>query len=243
MRSIFFISAAVLLLLLLGWAFDSTAQVPEESRRRTSKNASDLGAMTYKPVENAFETITGRKRTNNGFAWKYGYDVAIQNGDLIVRVSVNLIPAGGVTMRELDRVKPSWEEGIERIWSHRFSLKTGSGKQYPIIMDVVFRGPRFHHDVIVRPGSGRSDELNWNILDSPELVSHEFGHMIGMFDEYHKGALAPRGAIIDRASIMTSNPGEGAASHARHYEPFRRWFVSKTMMSNVRIIHEKGNHE
>jgi len=80
-------------------------------------------------------------------------------------------------------------------------------------------------------------------LDSPELVSHEFGHMLGMFDEYHKGAQAPQDAIIDPASIMSSNPKGDAAPRLRHYEPFRKWFIGKTMLSNVRIIYEKANHE
>jgi hypothetical protein len=67
--------------------------------------------------------------------------------------------------------------------------------------------------------------------------------MIGMYDEYEKGALAPENAVIDPYSIMASNPGEGAATHARHYEPFRKWFIDKTMISNVRTVHEKTNHE
>ena len=239
----FFKIAAVVLLFSAGWIFDSIAQEPQDSRRLVSRAVSRPAAMADNPVQNTVETITGRKRTNNGFAWKYGYDVAIRNGDVIVRVAINLVAAVGVTRGELNRVKPLWEEGIERIWSRRFSLEGASGQRYPIVMDVSFRGPEFHHDVIVRPGAGRSDELNWNVLDSPELVAHEFGHMIGMFDEYHKGALAPRQAVIDPASIMASTPGEGAVPRARHYEPFRRWFMSKTKMSNVRIIHEKGNHE
>lgn len=195
------------------------------------------------PRANSRETITGRREASNGFTWNYRYDVVLKQSALIVKVGINTIPAQGLNRFDLDRVKPAWEKGIERIWSHRFALETSEGRRYPIIVDVSFKGPRFHHDVIVRPGSGRTDELNWNVLDSLALVSHEFGHMIGMYDEYHKGALAPQGAIIDPASIMTSNPAGDAAPHARHYEPFRSWFVSKTMMSNVRIIHEKGSHE
>lgn len=180
----------------------------------------------------------------NGFAWYYGYDIRLKDNELVVSVGINLIPARGVTRPEIERVKPFWEEGIEQIWSEKFALETISGQRYPVVVDVSFKGPEFHHDVIVRPGSGGgTDELNWNILDSPERVAHEFGHMIGLFDEYERGALAPQNAVIDSGSIMTSNPGKGAMTHARHYEPFRRWFVGKTMMSNVRIIHEKANHE
>ncbi len=189
------------------------------------------------------ETVTGRRECRNEFAWFYGYDVALERSALIVRVGIQLIPAQGIGRLELDRVKPAWEKGIERIWSNRFALVTGEGRRYPIRVDVSFQGPRFHHDVIVRPGTGRTDELNWNVLDSPELVSHEFGHMIGIYDEYERGALPLHDAVIDAAGIMTSNPGKNAVTRARHYEPIRQWFIGKTMMSNVRIIDENENHQ
>jgi len=182
------------------------------------------------------KTITGRIVAQNGFAWNYGYDINVEDSILIVRVAINLIPARGIRRPELERVKPLWEQGIERIWSNKFALETTQGRRYPIVVDVSFRGPKFHHEVIVRPGSGPSDELNWNILDNPELVAHEFGHMISMYDEYEKGALAPQGAVIDPDSIMTSNPGEGAATHARHYKRFRAWFVDKTRLSGVSLV-------
>lgn len=201
------------------------------SQGLAQEQADDIGSIPR-------ETVSGRMAAQNGFAWNYGYDINVENSTLIVRVAINLIPARGIRRPELERVKPLWEQAIERIWSNKFALETTQGRRYPIVIDASFRGPKFHHDVIVRPGSGPSDELNWNILDSPELVAHEFGHMIGMYDEYEKGALAPQDAVIDPDSIMTSNPGEGATTHARHYEKFRRWFIGKTMMSNVRIIRE-----
>jgi hypothetical protein len=189
------------------------------------------------------ETIRGRQTAVNRFAWSYGYDVGLEHSALIVKVGINLIPAQGIGRLDLDRVKTAWEEGIERIWSERFALATGEGRRYPILVDVSFQGPRFHHDVIIRPGSGRTDEFNWNILDSPELVSHEFGHMMGIYDEYEKGALPLHDAVIDAGSIMTSNPGRAAVPRARHYEPFRQWFMGKAMASNVRIIDENEKRE
>jgi len=234
-------NATAILLLFIGWWSDLPAQ--GEFQEAASVGVSYSSPFSSDPVPIPPETITGREKTPNGFAWNYGYDINFEDSTLIVRVAINLIPASGITRPELDRVKPLWEEGIERIWSNRFELETTEGGRYPIVIDVSFRGPKFHHEVIVRPGSGPSDELNWNILDSPELVAHEFGHMIGMYDEYENGALAPQDAVIDPSSIMTSNPGKDAATHARHYERFRRWFVGKTMMSNVRIIRERIIHE
>ncbi|RLC28728.1 MAG: hypothetical protein DRH37_09020 [Deltaproteobacteria bacterium] len=189
------------------------------------------------------ERVAGRIKALNGFSWHYGYDIGLKDDKVVIQVRINLLPGEGVSKPDIERVEPSWERGIERIWSDKFSLETSSGKKYPVVIDVTFRGPEFHHDVIVRPGSGGTDELNWNLLDTSERVAHEFGHMIGLFDEYDKGALAPQNPLIDSGSIMTSDPGQGVIARERHFEPFRRWFVRKTMMSNVRIIHEQATYE
>ena len=97
------------------------------------------------------------------------------------------------------------------------------------------KGRPFHHDVIVRPGTGRSDELNWNVMDSPEIAAHEFGHMIGVFDEYKRGAVASEMTILDNTSIMTSNPSDGA-TYGRHYEQFRAWFADKTGLNGTVVL-------
>jgi serralysin len=181
------------------------------------------------------QTITGRLSGQNGFAWRYGYDIEFRDGKVFVKVAINLIAAGGVTKLELDRVKPVWGKGIESIWSEKFSIGTPAGQQYPIVIDVTFNGSRFHHEVIVRPGGGRSDQLNWNILDRPATVAHEFGHMVGVYDEYRRGATAPQSAIIDRTIIMTSNPTAGMA-YARHYKGFLTWFAGQTSLSDIALV-------
>ena len=181
------------------------------------------------------ETITGRLSAKNRFSWRYSYDIAFRESKVFVHVAIHLIPAGGATKPELDRVKPAWEKGIEEVWSNKFSIATPAGERYPIMIDVSFKGPRYHHDVIVRPGGGRSDELNWNILDTPAIAAHEFGHMLGVFDEYRRGAIAPQSGIIDATSIMTSNPIAGK-TYARHYKGFLAWFVNKTKLHDVLLV-------
>lgn len=177
------------------------------------------------------ETITDRVTAANGFAWRYGFDIGLGNDGMLVKVAVNLIPAQGVTRVEIDRVIPAWKKGIERIWSRRFALSTPAGQHYPIVMEVAFKGSVFHHDVIVRPYGGRIDELNWNISDSPEVIAHEFGHMLGLYDEYPRGALDPESGTIDRSSIMSANLAGGTS--IRHYRRFRSWFIDKTGINDV----------
>lgn len=194
------------------------------------------GAQVCFPVERGHipvETVTGRITAMNGFVWNYGYDIGQKDNRVLVHVAINLIPADDVTRPELDRVKEKWEVGIERIWSNRFFLVTPSGEQYPVVIDITFSGTRFHHDVIVSRSGGKTDELNWNLMISPEVAAHEFGHMIGVFDEYRGGAIARDIGITDRTSIMTGDPDKGGETYARHYEGIRRWFVEKTGLNGV----------
>ncbi len=164
----------------------------------------------------ARETVTGFIVAENGFAWRCGYDISLEDHHVRVSVSIRLIPHAGVSPLELERVKPAWEEGIEKIWSNRYAIAIPDGRLYPILIDVAFDAPSFHHQVVVSPGGGRSDQLNWKIMNSPSVAAHEFGHMLGAFDEYRQGATDPGGRIIDPASIMTSNPPDGK-TFGRHY--------------------------
>ncbi|MHB8766166.1 MAG: hypothetical protein ACYDA8_17755 [Deferrisomatales bacterium] len=176
----------------------------------------------------AAETVTGRLTAANGFAWGHGFDAELGADAVRVRVAVQLIGAGGVTALELDRVKPAWEAGIEGLWGGRFAVETAEGRRYPILVDADFRGPRFHHEVVVRPGRGRTDQLFWHLGDGPEVAAHEVGHMLGVYDEYPGGAVAPEGGVTDPASLMTSDPGPGATPRARHFGRVLAWVAAQT---------------
>ena len=197
------------------------------------------GAQVCFPVEKGHipvETVTGRITAMNGFVWNYSYDIGQKDNRVVVHVAINLVPADDVTRPELDRVKDKWEAGIERIWSNQFILVTPSGEQYPVVIDAAFDGTRFHHDVIVSRSGGRTDELNWNLMISPEAAAHEFGHMIGAFDEYRGGAVAPGTEMTDRTSIMTGGTDKVSNTYARHFEGIRRWFAEKTGLSGVSLM-------
>jgi len=186
-----------------------------------------------KPISASENSITIAKQSIregivglNGFSWHYGFDIELKQQAIIVSVAINLIPSSGVSRVELSRIKPIWKKGIEEVWDNKYALKTKSGERYPIVVKVRFRGPKFHHSVIVRPGKGYSDELNWNLRDTGQVVAHEFGHMLGAFDEYKRGANDPNNPVIDKTSIMTSNPKTGK-SYGRHLQKINSWFLNK----------------
>ncbi len=202
---------------------------------QNSHGKDNLGA----PTENHSivikpETIKGRKQSSGKYSWRYGYDIQLKNQSVIITSSINLVPSAGIKIPRLNQIKSIWEQGIEMMWSNKFAVTTPSGKQYPILVDAVFRGPKYHHDIIVRPGSGGTDQLNWNMTDSPAVAAHEFGHMLGIYDEYKGGALSPETGMIDSTSIMTSNPTDGL-TYARHYKDFLDWFSTRTNIKQVTL--------
>ncbi len=220
--SLIIIFAIGILVLIFG--FDFLKLTPDSKKR--------LSSSEYLRVELKKETLTGRKQSSDKYSWPYGYDIALKNQTIRIIVAINFIPATGINIPYLNQVKQTWEAGIESTWSDRFAVTLPSGIQFPIIIDAIFRGPKFHHDIIVRPGKDGSDTLNWNITDTPVVAAHEFGHILGVYDEYTGGAVSPETNRIDTTSIMTSNPQKGLV-YARHYSDILEWFKTRTSNPNA----------
>lgn len=174
------------------------------------------------------ELVESRLASGRSHAWTSRFEARLEGGSVQVRVGVHLVPAAGVTRLQLERALKPWRVGAEERWSGRFALETAGGVRYPIRVSVDFHGPSFHHDVVVGPGAGRTDQLDWHLADPPSHVAHEIGHMLGANDEYRGGAVGPGGAIADTGSLMGASPGTGALPRARHFEGIRQWFAART---------------
>lgn len=70
---------------------------------------------------------------------------------------------------------------------------------------------------------------NWYLDDidaRPMIAAHEFGHMLGLWDEYLGGWTDPSGKFP--ANDPTSVMGQTMMTpYARHYEDFRSWLAGK----------------
>jgi hypothetical protein len=195
------------------------------------------GGAAASPVLQA-ETVERRVLSAGGFGWKAGYDAEVRDGAVWVRVAVHLVPAPGVTRPEVDRAAAGWKKAIEERWSNRLALELPSGERLPVRVEVSFWGPRVHHEVVVSRTGHRVDELHWLLVDRPGLIAHEFGHMLGAFDDYEGGAVGPRGAAVDRESVMRSGPDRGVA-RPRHLEGIGAWFTERTGLA-ARVVEWPG---
>ncbi|GAB4115139.1 MAG: hypothetical protein Fur005_23040 [Roseiflexaceae bacterium] len=80
-----------------------------------------------------------------------------------------------------------WFGHIRSIWN-RFDAVGPSGEHIAINFDPQSVASGEDNVVRIRPGNGRSDAANWfaEDPDSDTTAAHEFGHMIGLEDEYQR---------------------------------------------------------
>lgn len=110
------------------------------------------------------------------FSWTARYQ---RNGNTVV-VRIKLVPEAGVTT-SLAALQTRWQSGIQTKWSNKFACSPGTPN---LTFNVQFVNTNEHHAVTVKAGSGRSNMLEWYEQDNGNTAAHEYGHMLGMKDEY-----------------------------------------------------------
>lgn len=179
-------------------------------------------------------------------AWDYGYDLTIKQGVFQIHNRTALVPMPGVKLGKLRRAKKAWKREIEGIWDrkwkeHRAACQRGDKCDcpggcciFPLRVKCTFVSGGGHVTVYVWPGAPTNsnpvgnnpdwwDSANWyerlSGLEGNGAVvhAHEFGHTIGMADEYPGGSVAAK--YFDVAgSLMQS--GTQVMKHHIDEHPF-----------------------
>lgn len=195
------------------------------SERRESSSFEVTNAATFRRQETRTTDFCGVPSRTGRF------DIRAFDDQCLVEVRVPvLLTAGGEAVegrfssracRDTRRVATAdavaqqaeeWREVIRRFWSRQHQIRAlGDGcpcPAYDVDVDVIFVAPgevENPNEVTVHSGCGDSDQTNWYIDMEPKLAAHEFGHLLGLLDEYPKpgprnviSAFAdPIGALLD----------------------------------------------
>lgn len=206
--------------------------------------------------------IGGMWMPTANYGWDVTYERKIEKGVVWITKKVLFVPRVHVTTKKsppviTNKMRDRWKREIESVWDRRFKLhrtgcKRGSrcdcsecgGCVFPVRVKVEWGGG---HGKPVDFFGGAPNAADWGKRDlwwyshtwwqgnggAPATVrAHEFGHLIGMYDEYNQGAVNPAAAgsmtandrrVVDPSSIMNA----GTRVYARHFDEFRRWFESK----------------
>jgi hypothetical protein len=202
---------------------------------------------------------------NTRWRLRYQYEIGVSHGSLRViralafELSPGTNPVDTATFRR-------WKAEIETIWNnkfyfHRIDCRRGDRCdcpqagccKYPLSITVGAGGR--HGTVKLNTGgpkreNARKQGLWWSshtwwteFGDARTVVrAHEFGHLIGLYDEYPGGAGDPAGPWGGQPTAETrasnSIMGRGTAVYERHVQRFLEWFESNvgSVVGRVKIM-------
>jgi hypothetical protein len=136
-----------------------------------------------------------------------------------IDVRILLIPDSGVSASTISSLQATWKAGIEGTWNNPVQTPGGTPKQwkcgrpgevpcrvsFKVHWVAVAAFEAYDHGVAVHPGSGATDEANWYTTDMGSVAAHEFGHMMGLPDEYTNPVSCSGRSPVNTGTIMDQN--------------------------------------
>ena len=170
------------------------------------------------------------------FNWTTAYDIRYTRTELHITVRIRLT---GEATTEAQRT--AWAAGIQNRWNGHFHIE--DSRRLGIVFEPIFTTTNPHHDVEIHPGSGRADSANWFLTTNGDIAAHEFGHLVGLEDEYHLTDADYR-RLVSSTLPAGTRPAEGwtetglmtsgvAPVQGRHLRPFVAW------LNNHRLAGER----
>lgn len=121
-------------------------------------------------------------------------------------VRIRIVPNASIGAAALATQMALWKNSIETTWSNRFSCVRSKERACPLTFEVQWVTGGEHHAVNVAPGFGNENKGNWFISTLGSTAAHEFGHMLGLYDEYAT-ATCPSRTPVNTGRIMDNNSG------------------------------------
>lgn len=111
-----------------------------------------------------------------------------------VQIGFSFDAALGYTDAQKNAYREAAERNIEDLWNGRYYLEDlDTSTFFPLLVDVTLIGP-LDQTVLIKATQGAGDPVydmtHWYVdEDTASYHAHEFGHMLGLFDEYIGGAV------------------------------------------------------
>jgi len=156
-----------------------------------------------------------------------GYTYAITPEAVRISVGMNFSPDSGVSVPA-----DEWFGFIRHTWNHFSAVNQANPSEKLAIDFAPYRGSG--HDIQVSSGDGRANAGHYytGASDLSSVVSHEFGHLIGLEDEYERDvgdyqrvtgeAPTSGGGDLAMATTIATGIHDGLYLSARHWYNLHR---------------------
>ncbi|MEV7625355.1 peptidoglycan-binding domain-containing protein [Actinoplanes sp. NPDC089786] len=134
------------------------------------------GSMTGAVERQWTEEVGGHTYSMVGAsASRYSWEILPTKMQVTVKVNFVGLPAPG-----------SWFGFVEAVWNQYMGVDSVSGKKMPVDFRMTRGSGGDAMTVQVKPGTGRANAGEWFVADAnaASTIPHEFGHLIGLQDEY-----------------------------------------------------------
>lgn len=188
------------------------------------------------------------------------YTISIKKGifKVLSKLKVDVVSTGTtkITNKQLKKYKKAWSNQIRSVWDntwkeHRVGCKRGNKCKcpggcclFPIRVECKFVSGGAHHTVKLRAGTRGPGMPAFSVDDwytatsgvkSPVVYAHEFGHVIGMTDEYSGAAGIKSFVFSDKVGTKhykSSVMAVGSLAFERHWtshpdggRSIHKWFL------------------
>ncbi len=135
------------------------------------------------------------------FRWNAAFEQTWSH--IVIRISLN--PDSGIPASTMNNLMTTWRNGIQNTWNNHWGCGRLGESVCPFTFEVQWVTTNPQHTVRVRQGSGRANMLNWYTQNGGGVAAHEFGHMLGLVDEYSESSVCPNRNPVNTGTIMDNN--------------------------------------
>ncbi len=134
----------------------------------------------------------------------YDWTAAFEQTWTHIRIRIRLNPDSGISAATMDTLRTAWQNEIQNIWCHRRGCGRSGELTCRLSFVVQWVTTNQHHTVRVRPGPAPTNMTTWDTQDAGSVAAHEFGHMLGLVDEY-AAADCPDRSPVNTGTVMDNN--------------------------------------
>jgi peptidoglycan hydrolase-like protein with peptidoglycan-binding domain len=140
----------------------------------------------------------------------YDWEVTKDNR-LVITVKINF------TGEKKHPKVAAWLQDITDVWNHYKAVEDGGIREYDIEFKPVVSSSGHHKVKVRKPTKAdpnpRSDSANWYVNDTRKgLAPHEFGHLVGLDDEYNRPEEQYAATTGQEPSVGKLNSASGKTS-------------------------------
>jgi hypothetical protein len=217
-----------------GNASELRATALTQAQVRTQYGAGTVGLLGY---DNAGSPVQYGGAANvlvdhtTAYGWNANFSAECLNGrvNITVAANYNWTGSGLTTVAQQNAKAATFKSDVETWWSNRFGIQTTTGTvpiDFTLTTTAYATGAAYDQNVTVLAGDARANLTTW-YADAPAVVhAHEFGHMIGAYDEYWSGAINATSLVTDYTSLMgvANQTVSGTGLRTRYFDDVLTWF-------------------